>query len=464
MNPIATSSPSLKDRSVLVLGLGDTGLATTRWLAAQGARVRVADTRAHPPHEKALHAEHPEVTLLTGAFTAQTFADVTLVVASPGVPLSEPELAAAQARGLEVVGDVELFAHAIQESKQPPRVVAITGSNGKTTVTTMVGDIVSAARLRCAVVGNIGTPVLEALTVPFAEVFVLELSSFQLETTEHLALTAATVLNVTEDHMDRYVDMAAYAAAKARIFNHCARRVVNREDAASHAMANENAVSFGLDAPVNARDWGLKTVHGQTMICCGLDAVMALSSLSLSGLHNAANAMAALALSDALNIDRAIAVHALQHFKGLPHRVEKVAEYAGVSFYDDSKGTNVGATVAALHGMVCQVVLIAGGDGKGQDFSPLVPALKARARALIVMGRDGPKIADAAARSGVPIEQAHDMMDAVQRAVRLAQPGDAVLLSPACASFDMFDNYVHRARVFVEAVQTCMLAKGAVNA
>lgn len=436
MNPIATSSPSLKDRSVLVLGLGDTGLATTRWLAAQGARVRVADTRAHPPHEKALHAEHPEVTLLTGAFTAQTFADVTLVVASPGVPLSEPELAAAQARGLEVVGDVELFARTIQASKQPPRVVAITGANGKTTVTTMVGDIVSAARLRCAVVGNIGTPVLEALTVPFAEVFVLELSSFQLETTEHLA----------------------------RIFNHCARRVVNREDAASHAMANENAVSFGLDAPVNARDWGLKTVHGQTMICCGLDAVMALSSLSLSGLHNAANAMAALALSDALNIDRAIAVHALQHFKGLPHRVEKVAEYAGVSFYDDSKGTNVGATVAALHGMVCQVVLIAGGDGKGQDFSPLVPALKARARALIVMGRDGPKIADAAARSGVPIEQAHDMMDAVQRAVRLAQPGDAVLLSPACASFDMFDNYVHRARVFVEAVQTCMLAKGAVNA
>jgi UDP-N-acetylmuramoylalanine--D-glutamate ligase len=455
MHPTATPSLSLKGRPVLVLGLGDTGLATTRWLAAQGACVRVADTRAHPPHEKALHAEHPEVALLTGAFTAQTFADITLVVASPGVPLSEPEVAAAQARGLEVVGDVELFARTLQACVQPPRVVAITGANGKTTVTTMVGDIVQAAGLRCAVVGNIGTPVLEALTTPLAEVFVLELSSFQLETTEHLTLAGATVLNVTEDHMDRYADMAAYAAAKARIFKHCVRRVVNREDAASRAMANEGSVSFGLDAPAHAGDWGLKTIHGQTMICCGENAVMALSSLPLTGMHNAANAMAALALSDALNIDRAIAVHALQQFKGLPHRVEKVAEHAGVSFYDDSKGTNVGATVAALQGMVCPVVLIAGGDGKGQDFSPLGSALKTRARALIVIGRDGPKIASAAAQCGVPVEQASDMLDAVRRALRLARPGDAVLLSPACASFDMFDNYVHRARVFVEAVQAC---------
>ncbi len=449
--PNATYPATLKSRPVLVLGLGDTGLATVRWLRAQGACVRVADTRAQPPHAEQLRREAPEVALFSGPFTRACFEGMTLIVASPGVPLSEPEVAAALQRGQEVVGDVELFARTIQSLPQPPRVVAITGANGKTTVTTMVGEMVAAAGLRTAVIGNIGTPVLEALdTDSPAEVYVLELSSFQLETTHHLALQAATVLNVTEDHLDRYPHMDAYTAAKARIFAHCAQRVLNREDPRSLAMANPGAVTFGLDAPPSARDWGLSPSE---WICCGTTPVMALATLPLSGRHNAANAMAALALCDALDIPREVSVRTLQSFKGLAHRVERVATVAGVTYFDDSKGTNVGATVAALTGMTAPVVLIAGGDGKGQDFSPLRDALARHARALVLIGRDAPRIAAAVADCGIPLVHAAPMADAVREGARLAQPGDVVLMSPACASFDMFDNYLHRAEVFIAAVQ-----------
>jgi UDP-N-acetylmuramoylalanine--D-glutamate ligase len=455
---------TLKSRTVLVLGLGDTGLATVRWLRAQGARVRVADTRTQPPHAEVLRREAPEVDLHTGPFTRACFEGQSLIVASPGVPLAEPEVAAAVARGQEVVGDVELFARTIQSLPQPPRVVAITGANGKTTVTTMVGDMVRAAGFNTAVIGNIGTPVLEALgtDVP-AEVYVLELSSFQLETTHNLALRAATVLNITEDHLDRYADMDAYTAAKARIFAHCQQRVLNREDPRSLAMANPGTVTFGLDEPPTARDWGLG-FWGQTpnrglspsdpseWICCGTTPVMALATLPLSGRHNAANAMAALALCEALAIPRPVSVLALQSFKGLSHRVERVATVAGVTYFDDSKGTNVGATVAALMGMTAPVVLIAGGDGKGQDFSPLKGALSRHARALVLIGRDAPRIEAAVAGCGVPLVHALDMADAVRQAARLAQREDVVLMSPACASFDMFDNYLHRAEVFIAAV------------
>jgi len=462
----ATYPATLKSRPVLVLGLGDTGLATVRWLRAQGARVRVADTRAQPPHAEVLRREAPEVEIHTGPFTRACFEGQSLIVASPGVPLAEPEVAAALQRGQEVVGDVELFARTVQSLPHPPRVVAITGANGKTTVTTMVGEMVRAAGLNTAVIGNIGTPVLEALdTASPAEVYVLELSSFQLETTHHLKLQAATVLNVTEDHLDRYPDMDAYTAAKARIFAHCAQRVLNREDPRSLAMANPGAITFGLNAPPTARDWGFGWGFdwGQTpnrglsptepWICCGTTPVMALSTLSLSGRHNAANAMAALALCDALNIPRDISVRTLQSFKGLSHRVERVAEVASVTYFDDSKGTNVGATVAALTGMTAPVVLIAGGDGKGQDFSPLKEALSRHARALVLIGRDAPRIEAAVAGCGIPLVRATDMADAVRQAARLAQRGDVVLMSPACASFDMFNNYLHRAEVFIAAVQ-----------
>ena len=450
--PNATYPATLKSRPVLVLGLGDSGLATVRWLRAQGARVRVADTRTQPPHAELLRREAPEVALHTGPFTRASFEGQTLIVASPGVPLSEPEVMGALQRGQEVVGDVELFARTVQSLPQPPRVVAITGANGKTTVTTMVGEMVAAAGLRSAVIGNIGTPVLQALDSP-ADVYVLELSSFQLETTHHLALQAATVLNVTEDHLDRYPDMDAYTAAKARIFAHCGQRVLNREDARSLAMANPGAVTFGLDAPPAARHWGLSPREGQPWICCGTAGVMALATLPLHGGHNAANAMAALALGDALQLPRSTSVQALQSFRGLPHRVERVAVVAGVTYFDDSKGTNVGATVAALTGMTAPVVLIAGGDGKGQDFSPLKDALAAHARALVLIGRDAPRIEAALAGCGVPLVHAAHMADAVRAAARLAQVGDVVLMSPACASFDMFNNYLHRAEVFIAAVR-----------
>ena len=448
---------TLKSRTVLVLGLGDTGLATVRWLRAHGARVRVADTRAQPPHAGVLRREAPEVDVHTGPFTRACFEGQSLIVASPGVPLAEPEVAAAMARGQEVVGDVELFARTIQSLSRPPRVVAITGANGKTTVTTMVGEMVRAAGLDTAVIGNIGTPVLEALNAPTpAEVYVLELSSFQLEATHNLALRAATVLNVTEDHLDRYADMDAYTAAKARIFAHCGQRILNREDPRSLAMANPGAITFGLDVPPTARDWGLSP---NDWVCCGTTPVMALATLPLSGRHNAANAMAALALCDALGVPRPVAVQALQSFKGLPHRVERVATVAGVTYYDDSKGTNVGATVAALTGMTAPVVRIAGGDGKGQDFSPLKAALSRHARALVLIGRDAPRIEAAVAGCGVPLVHANDMEDAVRQAARLAQREDVVLMSPACASFDMFSNYLHRAEVFVAAVRALVQQK-----
>ncbi len=450
----ASFPATLKSRQILVLGLGDSGFATVRWLRSLGARVRVADTRAQPPHAEILRRDYPEVDLHTGPFRRDSFGGVSMIVASPGVPLSEPEVVAALRRGQEVVGDVELFARTIQSLPQPPRVVAITGANGKTTVTTMVGAMAKAAGLETAVIGNIGTPVLEALIeTPPAQVYVLELSSFQLETTSHLKLRAATVLNITEDHLDRYPDMAAYTAAKVRIFAHCAQRVLNREDSRSLAMAVQGAVTFGLDAPPSQRDWGLLLLDGQVWISCGSEPVMELATLPLSGRHNAANAMAALALSDALGIARTVSVHALQTFKGLPHRVERVAEINYVTYFDDSKGTNVGATVAALTGMTQPVVLIAGGDGKGQDFSPLKAALAKHARALVLIGRDAPRIEAAVAGCGVTVVHASDMEEAVHQAARFAKPGDIVLMSPACASFDMFDNYLHRARAFVAAVE-----------
>lgn len=464
MSPVSTTAPPppgtwLRDRSVLVLGLGDTGMACVRWLLAQGARVSVADTRAEPPHAATLRQECPTVPLHSGELTDVLLQGAALIVASPGVPLSTPALQAALARGQEVVGDVELFARTVQSWPRPPRVVAITGSNGKTTVTTLVGEIAQAAGLQPQVIGNIGTPVLEALhTQKPADVYVLELSSFQLETTHALQLVAGAVLNVTEDHLDRYPDMAAYAAAKARIFRHCPVRVVNRQDSWSRAMATQavGRVSFGLDAPGAAGDWGLLPAQpgGEPLwVCCGQARVLRVDSLALQGLHNVANVMAALALADALGIERSIAVPVVQAFKGLPHRVEWVAEINGVTYLDDSKGTNVGATVAALTGLAGPVVLIAGGDGKGQDFAPLKPALERNGRAVILIGRDAPLIQAALGQSAIPRIRAGSMEAAVQLAAQYAQPGDQVLMSPACASFDMFDNYLHRAQVFIRAVE-----------
>ena len=443
---------ALKDKQVLVLGLGDTGLSALRWLDRQGARLSVADTRDNPPGVEALKAELPAVQLYTGAFTAAIFDGVDLVVASPGVPLSEPEIQAAISRGVPVLGDVELFA---QYRPAGAKVIAITGANGKTTVTTLVGEMCKAAGLKTIVAGNIGLPVLDALAMETPDVYVLELSSFQLETTSNLVVDAATMLNLSEDHMDRYASMQEYAIAKARIFYHAKLQVLNRDDAWSMLMARAKLpqVTFGLDAGEDEHSYGLRNVDGELWLSCGTHELMNMRDLKIAGLHNAANALAAIALCRGIGLDYVPIIQTLYNFKGLPHRVEWVANIDDVDYFDDSKGTNVGATCAALSGLSQKVVLIAGGDGKGQDFSPLKQAVADNARAVVLIGRDAPLIENELLETGVAMYHAADLPEAVNIARKLAQAGDAVLLSPACASFDMFKNYVHRAEVFVAAVQ-----------
>ena len=431
-----------------------------RWLAARGASVRIADSRDAPPFAAKLQDELPAVELHTGTFRAESFAGVDLIAISPGVPRVEPLVRAAVERGIDVVGDIELFAR-IREEFPGNRVIAITGSNGKSTVTEIVGAMVRAAKIRTLVAGNIGLPILDALSEIEAgrrrrpDVFVLELSSFQLESTRSLNPDAAAVLNMSEDHLDRYSGMGDYADAKARIFLGNGIQIVNRDDARARSMTGpgRKVLTFGLDEPWNEGNWGMRDIEGELWLAEGRANLMKVSELKVAGLHNAANALAALALCRAIRLPYEPLLDALFEFEGLPHRVQKVAEVGGVAFYDDSKGTNVGATVAALMGMTSRIVLIAGGEGKGQDFSPLRDAVAKKAKGVVVIGRDGDRIAAAIEASGVAIVRAASMHDAVRAGFSLAQAGDAVLLSPACASFDMFRNYEHRAEVFVEEVR-----------
>ncbi|MDR3393225.1 MAG: UDP-N-acetylmuramoyl-L-alanine--D-glutamate ligase [Sulfuriferula sp.] len=440
---------------ILILGLGNSGLAAARWLAHRGADLRVADSNAAPANLPRLKQALPEIAVTTGEFVEADFLWADRIIISPGVPLAHELVQAAIRRGIAVWGDVELFAQAVSPAA---KVVAITGSNGKSTVTSMVAAMCSAAGKKTVMAGNIGLPVLDALDdYPETEVFVLELSSFQLETTYTLNPVAAAVLNISEDHLDRYASMDDYAATKARIFNIGGVQVLNRDDARSMAMArtDRSVLTFGLDASEAAHDFGIRSGY----LCRGKHKLMKTGELPLAGLHNAANALAALALCQAVGLPDEPLLDALRKFKGLPHRVEWVATIADVSFYDDSKGTNVGATEAALKGMDKPVILIVGGEGKGQDFTPLADAVRQSARAVIQIGRDGDTIAAAIAPSGVPISRAETMAQAVELAYAQAQPGDAVLLSPACASFDMFRNYAHRAEVFIAAVR--QLERGA---
>jgi UDP-N-acetylmuramoylalanine--D-glutamate ligase len=345
-------------------------------------------------------------------------------------------------------------------------VIAVTGTNGKTTVTSLVGSMAKAAGSDCEIAGNIGPAVLDAVmrredSGRLPSLWVLEISSFQLETTKSLAADVATVLNVTEDHLDRYRGIDEYAAAKARIFAGRGIQVLNRDDPRSLAMAlpGRTTSTFGLDAPRHARDWGLLEREGEPWLAQGTKALLAVREMKLAGLHNAANALAALALCSGLNLPTAPLLGALRKFEGLPHRVEPVGEAEGVRWFDDSKGTNVGSTVAALAGLArpgAKVVLIAGGEGKGQDFSPLRGAVARSARALVLIGRDAPLIEAAVAGAGVAILRAGSMEEAVALAGQAARPGDSVLLSPACASFDMFRDYKHRGDVFRAAVDRRM--------
>lgn len=447
----------LAGKHVLVIGLGETGLAASKWLARQGARVRVVDSRETASQGAALRATVPSAMLVEGPFHAEAFAGVDLMVLSPGVPAQEPLVQQTLAQGVPLVSEIELFAWAVHQFTPRARVVAITGSNGKTTTTALTGALCRAAGQRTAIAGNIGPAALEALmaavdsgTVP--DLWVLELSSFQLDTTYSLNPDVAALLNLSEDHLDRYAgSMDAYTISKWRVFQGCGAMVLNRDDPRSLAARRpeRRTVTFGLNSAPGPSDYGVVN----DWIMRGAERLIALADLKLVGRHNAANAMAALALCDSIGIDLHAVLPTLAAFGGLPHRVEQVAEIDGVTYFDDSKGTNVGATLAALQGLGRRVAIILGGDGKGQDFSPLRDAIDRHACAVALIGRDAVVIATALGSSTLPMRHCCDMADAVRWCAEHAGPGDAVLLSPACASMDMYRNYAHRAEAFVDAVR-----------
>jgi len=431
----------------LVVGLGKTGLSVVRHLRARGLAVAVLDTRVAPPALAALRSEAPEVTVHTGGLDPQWLDGAVDVVVSPGMAPRGEFFDAARARGLSLIGDIELFARAAGAP-----VVGITGTNGKSTVTSLLGRMAQRAGRRARVGGNLGEPALELLD-PAAELYVLELSSYQLDTTESLTLQAATVLNVTPDHLDRYHSVADYAASKARIFRRCATAVLNADDPLVADMASlaRRRLRFSLDAASGA-DYTLRSHDGAQWLTRGAERLLPLAELKLSGRHNAANALAALALGEALELPRAALLAELREFPGLPHRTAWVADIAGVRYIDDSKGTNVGATLAAVSGLPGPLVLIAGGDGKGQDFRPLGAALRGKVRRAVLIGRDARSLG-AALDGACEIEYGATLEAAVRAAAACARPGDTVLLSPACASLDMFRDYAHRGEVFAAAVR-----------
>jgi UDP-N-acetylmuramoylalanine--D-glutamate ligase len=578
----------LQGQHVLILGLGASGLAMARWCAHAGADVTVADTRDTPPQLAALQVEWPAVRFVSGPFVASLVEGtaVRAVFRSPGLAPEEvaPVVDAARTMGLWQGGELSLFAAGLQELKErfgyAPHVLAITGTNGKTTVTSLTGQLVARAGKTVKVAGNIGPTLLDTLTEAMAQakvqveqeaaeraaaelenqdqvsepppvtstqekatpaqaqdepaseatdtgntdkelaslddeteaemplplpptvqnpmaqalpqVWVLELSSFQLDSSEGFEPTAATVLNISQDHLDWHGSMAAYAAAKARIFGAQALMVLNREDPQVMAMRPEPVrvklqkpveracVLFGADMPQRPGDFGIEVTHGMTWLVRALEAdetrrrrkdaaeelhiqrLMPADALRIRGRHNAVNALAALALASSAGCALGPMLYGLREYRGEPHRVEPVGIINEVEFFDDSKGTNVGATVAALQGLGAdrRVVVILGGDGKGQDFSPLADPVKRFARGVVLIGRDAPVIREALQGTDVPLHDAPDMHAAVTQAAAVARSGDAVLMSPACASFDMFDNYGHRAEVFVQAVASLAEATG----
>lgn len=435
---------TLQGQHILIVGLGASGASSLRHLARLGARLTVTDSRAAPAGIEALRTAHPDVEFRLGGFSADaSLSRYALAVVSPGVSLEDPFVCELVAAGVEIIGDIELFARAV---KAP--VIGITGSNGKSTVTTLLGEMAHAAGVRAAVGGNLGTPALDLLD-DNVELYILELSSFQLETTHSLKCVAATILNLSQDHLDRHHTMANYGRIKARIFAGCKHAVVNRDDAAVMALSPVGAITFGTDVPA-AGDYGL--LDDGNSLARGDARLLPVSALKIFGLHNAANALAALALADAAGIARDASLAALRAFGGLPHRCEFVATVAGVDYFNDSKGTNVGSTLAALNGLPAPIVWLGGGQGKGQSFVELRDALSRKARAAVLFGEDAAAI-ERDVGNAVPIWCETDMGGALQRARAIAQRGDRVLLSPACASFDQFKSYVDRGEQFRAAVR-----------
>lgn len=432
----------------IVVGLGRTGLSCARYLQARGVAFAVTDSRASPPESSALRQVAPEAKTAFGGFDKTLLDSATQIVVSPGVSLREPFLIAAANRGVPIAGDIELFARAAEAP-----IAAVTGTNGKSTVTTLVARMAEAAGKRVLAGGNLGRPALELLDEPAPELYVLELSSFQLDTTQSLRTSAAAVLNVTPDHMDRYATLQEYAASKARIFNNCETAIVNLDDVAVRNMTSGSQRVLGFSLVRDpAADYYAVAQGGDVALMHGTTQIVLMSQLKITGLHNAANALASLAMSEALGLSREQCVQTLQEFPGLPHRSQWVADIDGVRYVDDSKGTNVGATLAAVAGMSGTLVLIAGGQGKGQDFAPLAAAFRGKVRHVVLMGQDAKLIDDVL--QGVSTTQfARDMNEAVQLSANAARSGETVLLSPACASLDMFRDYAHRGDVFAAAVR-----------
>jgi UDP-N-acetylmuramoylalanine--D-glutamate ligase len=452
MNQAANTVSTQKNpgRAVIV-GLGVTGLSCVRYLDSRGVSLTVMDSRAEPPYLDTLSRVYPHVELHAGSFDTAVAKDTDLLVMSPGVALTEPVVLEAINAGVEVVGDIELFAR----GRTAP-VIAITGSNGKSTVTTLIGRLAEAADRNVLVGGNIGRPALELLTEPEPDCYVLELSSFQLETTSTLNPHCAVILNIAEDHMDRYQSVKDYARAKARISQGAAVVITRRHDSIHELLNLESDtqhITFGLDRPAGLKDYGLATDEDGPWLVRGSDYLVSVAELELSGTHNVANALAALASTEALfGATSASGLEALRGFQGLPHRCEVIDDRDDIIWVNDSKGTNPAATVAALEGMNRPVVLIAGGQSKGADFSILADAVRRYARQVVLFGEDRNKVAAAIGRC-VPLTIADDLAHAVSLAASWAQPGDAVVLSPACASFDMFEDYQQRGEAFRQLVK-----------
>ncbi len=439
------------DQFRIVVGLGKSGMSLVRFLAKQGMSFAVADTRDNPPELATLRRDYPQVDVRCGELDVEFLCRASELYVSPGLALATEALQQAQTRGVKLSGDIELFA---RHARAP--IVAITGSNAKSTVTTLVGDMAAAAGKRVAVGGNLGTPALDLLD-DTVELYVLELSSFQLESTDQLNAEVATVLNLSEDHMDRYSGLPAYHLAKHRIFRGARQVVVNRQDALSRPLIREDVPcwTFGLNKP-DFRGFGLREEHGEKYLAFQFELLLPVSELKVRGAHNQANALSALALGHAVGLPMDAMLASLRRFTGLEHRCQWLRERAGVQYYNDSKATNVGAALAAIEGlgtdMDGKLVLVAGGDGKGADFSGLRPAVAAHCRAVVLLGRDAGLLAQALVDT-VPLVQVSTLEEAVQRSAELAHAGDAVLLSPACASLDMFKNYEERGRLFARAVE-----------
>lgn len=444
-----------KSNVIALVGMGITGRSVARYLTNLGTSFVWLDTRDEPPALEEIKREFPSAAIELGKLQPHTLLNASEIVLSPGVAASDPVIQQAIQQGISVIGDIELF---LREAKAP--VVAITGSNAKTTVTTLVGKMAESAGKRVAVGGNIGTPVLELLQHDCADLYVLELSSFQLETLNKIGADVATILNISEDHMDRYDSLMQYYQAKQKVYFGAKKIVINREDPLTAPPLAEGIqqYSFGLNRP-DRHGFGLILLNGQEMLAYEFTTLMPVSDLRIPGRHNIKNALAALAIGHAIGLPMETMLEALRQFEGLPHRCQWVAECEGINYYNDSKGTNVGATLAAIKGFSAvqtegdlnKIVLIAGGVGKGADFKPLATQ-NTHLRCVIVMGEDADKIAAAFADLCLVIK-ADSMLAAVRAAQQNAQAGDTVLLSPACASFDMFTGYEHRGESFSAIVR-----------